>query len=111
MTKVIGTFVVTFPASKFGPLYYRALEKDKVMALKKNYGGYNSSLSLPSVAKTKLQWWLDNIDEMSNWIYPPTIVTETFCDASNLGWGTVFDDKTTGGVWNHYEIDLHLNVK
>ena len=60
----------------------------------------------------ELQWWLDNIiDEMSNWIHPPIIVTEIFCDASNLGWGTVFDDRTTSGVWNYYEIDLHINVK
>ena len=59
----------------------------------------------------ELQWWLDNIDEVLNLIHPPTIVTEIFCDASNLGRGTVFDDRTTGGVWNYYEIDLHINVK
>ena len=81
------------------------------MALKKNYGDYNSSLSLSHVAKMELQWWPDNIDEMSIWIHPPTIVTEIFCDASNLGWRTVFDDRATGGVWNYYEIDLHINVK
>ena len=81
------------------------------MALRKNYGDYNSSLSLSPVAKMELHWWLDNIDEMSNWIHPPTIVTEIFCDASNLGWGTVFDDRTTGCVWNYFELDLNINVK
>ena len=44
----------------------------------------------------ELQWWLDNIDEMSNWIPSPTIVTEIFCDASNLGWGTAFVAFCTG---------------
>ena len=81
------------------------------MALKKNSGDYSSSLSLSPVATMELQWWLDNIDEMSNWIHPPIIVTDIFCDTSNLGWGRVFDDRTTGGVWNYYEIDLHINVK
>ena len=111
LAEVIGTLVSPFPASRFGPLYYRVLEKDKVMALKKNSGDYSSGLSLPPVAKMELQWWLDNTDEMLNWIHPPIIVTEIFCDESNLGWGTVFDDRTTGGVWNYYEIDLHINVK
>ena len=59
------------------------------MALKKNYGDYNSSLSLSPVAKIVLQWCLDNIDKMSNWIHSSDIVTEIFYDASNLGWGTV----------------------
>ena len=51
LTKVIGTLVSTFPASKFGLLYYRGLEKDKVMALKKNYIDYNSILGLSPSAK------------------------------------------------------------
>ena len=76
-----------------------------------NYEDYSSILSLSPVAKMELQWWLDNIDEMSNWIHPPTIVTEIFCDVPNLliGWGTVFDDRTTGSVWNYYEIGLHVS--
>ena len=81
------------------------------MALQRNYGDYNSCLSLSPVAKVELQWWLDNNDEMSNGIHLPTFVAEIFCDASNLGRGTVFNDRTTGGVWNYYEIDPHINVK
>ena len=33
VAKVIGKLVATFPATKYGPLWYRALEKDKTWAL------------------------------------------------------------------------------
>ena len=33
IAKVIGTIVSSFPASRFGPLYYRSLEKDKKVTI------------------------------------------------------------------------------
>ena len=33
LAKVIGTIVSVFPAVKYAPLYYRALENDKIRAL------------------------------------------------------------------------------
>ena len=59
IAKVIGTLISTFPASKLGPLYYRNLEKDKVNALNRTFGDYDSTES-----KLESDWWLSNIDDM-----------------------------------------------
>ena len=37
---------------------------------------------------------------MENWIHPPIIETELFCDASDFAWGGVFETKITGGTWS-----------
>ena len=109
--KVIGTLISTFPASKLGPLYYRNVEKDKVNALNRTFGDYDSTVIISSESKLELEWWLNNIDDMSNWIQSPSITSEIYCDASNISWGTVFDVSFTGGAWNEYEFNFHIKTK
>ena len=111
LAEVIGTLISTFPASKLGPLYYRNLEKDKVNALNRTFGDYDSTVLISSESKLELEWWLNIIDDMSNWIQPPSITSQIYCDASNISWGTVFDVSSTGGAWNEYELNLHINTK
>ena len=48
---------------------------------------------------------------MENWIQPPIIDTELFCDASDFGWGGVFETKPTGGAWSETEKKHHINGK
>ena len=78
LAKVIRTLISTFPASKLGPLYYRNVEKDKVNALNRTFGDYDSTVTISSESKLELEWWLNNIDDMSNWIKPPSIISEIY---------------------------------
>ena len=48
---------------------------------------------------------------MENWIHPPIIDTELFCDASDFAWGGVFETKHTGGAWSETEKEYHTNEK
>ena len=46
---------------------------------------------------------------MENWIHPPIIDTQFFCDASDFAWGGVFETKPKGGAWSETEKDYHIN--
>ena len=111
LAKVIGTLISTFPASKLGPLYYRNVEKDKENALNRIFGDYDSTELISSESKLELEWWLNNIDDMSNWIETHSITSEIYCDTSNIFGGTVFYVSSTGGAWNECEFNLHINTK
>ena len=83
LTKGIGTIVSVFPAVKYSPLYYRALESDKIRALKMCKGGFDSPHPISDDVNDDLKWWKDN-NQMENWIHPPILDTEFFCDASDF---------------------------
>ena len=40
---------------------------------------------------------------MENWIHPPIIDTELFCDASGFAYGSVFETKPSRGAWSETE--------
>ena len=107
---VIGMIVASFPAVKYGPLFYRALEEDKKHALKMNKGNFDESMILSKDSKSELQWWLDNVPVAYNDIHEtePDLVMNT--DSSLKGWGCSLDDKSTGGPWNEVEKKSHINV-
>ena len=58
VSRVIGLLVSSFPGVMFGPLYYRALEHDKVQALKLCRGNFDSCMQLLQSAIEELQWWI-----------------------------------------------------
>ena len=110
LAKVIGTIASVFPAVKYAPLYYRALENDKIRALENCKGDFDSHHPISHDAKDDLIWWKDN-NQMENWIHLLVIDTELFCDASNFAWGGVFETKPTGGAWSEVEKGYHINEK
>ena len=56
IAKVIGKLVASFPGVMYGPLYYRQLEKEKILALKFNKGNFDASMKLSTAARKELQW-------------------------------------------------------
>lgn len=58
VAKVIGKLVAAFPAVLYGPLFYRSIEKDKVVALKLHRGHFDRKMSLSQESKQELQWWV-----------------------------------------------------
>jgi hypothetical protein len=109
VARVTGKIIATFPGVMHGPLYYRYIEKDKCFALKCNKGCFDKHMTLSSKAKAELEWWTENIMDAQNNIYrdPPLDILTT--DASNQGWGAVYKDQTTGGLWSSEEKLHHIN--
>ena len=55
LSSLIGTLTSTFPGNKFGPLYYRELDKCKTLGLKKAKGNFNTPIKLTKEAILDLQ--------------------------------------------------------
>ena len=110
LAKGIGTIVSVFPAVKYSPLYYRALESDKIRALKMCKGGFDSPHPISDDVNDDLKWWKDN-NQMENWIHPPILDTEFLCDASDFTQRGVFETKPTGGAWSEAKKGYHINEK
>ena len=110
LASVIGTIVSSFPAVKFGPLHYRSLECDKIEALKFSKGNFDSYVYISKAACDEAKWWMDNISLSFKEIYidNPEVVIAT--DASSTGWGAVYNNTTTRGIWQLHEKSYHINV-
>ena len=110
VARAIGIIVASFPAVKYGPLFYRSLEEDKKNALKIAKGNFDRVMTVSNASKTELQWWIDNIDQSSNdvRICDPDVTMTS--DASLTGWGCSFNGSSSGGSWSDDERLLHINV-
>ena len=111
LAKVIGHIVSAMPSVKFGMLYYRKLESEKVKVLDENFGNFDSYFNLSDLARAELLWWKKNIPNMSSWIHPPPVSDTIYTDSSEFAWGSVFDTQKTGGAWSFEEASLHINIK
>ena len=109
VAKIIGYLVSSLPAVQFGALYYKSIEKDKIMALKASKGNFKGKMSLSTKAKHELKWWIENIDHSFNLIRKPAIELTMYSDASLHGWGGALDNVSTGGQWSAEEFVENIN--
>ena len=100
VAQVIGFLVSSFPAVEFAEMHYRHLELDKICALRANKGNFDSVMSLSAQSKTELTRCVNNVLTASKPIScgNPDLTLTT--DASNVGWGAVCGDTSTGGFWS-----------
>ena len=55
VAELVGLMVASFPGVMHGPLFYRQLELDKVMALRASKGDFNALMTLSETSKSDLQ--------------------------------------------------------
>ena len=106
---VIGKIISSFPGVMYGQLYYRVLEHIKTVALKTAKGDFDSRMSLTEDCKKELQWWVDNIVSSHNVITHRQPSKTLPTDASQNGWGAIYNDPSTGGFWSEKEKSHHIN--
>ena len=61
LASLIGTLTATFVGNKLGHLYYRALDKCKTSALKKQNSNFDYTMTPSKDALPDLKWWWDNV--------------------------------------------------
>ena len=66
-------------------------------------------MSLTEDCKKELQWWVDNIVSSYNVITHGQPSNTLTTDASQDGWGAVYNDTSTGGFWSDEEKSHHIN--
>ena len=109
IARIIGYLTSSFPGVKYGALYYRYLEMDKVKALKQSKGNFDALMSVSKKGVADMKWWLHNLDDSYNDICHPPVDITLYSDASLMGWGAVMDDTSTGGRWSPSEVKNHIN--
>lgn len=83
--------------------------KKKIRALRNNQWNFDRRMSLSLRAKSELEWWVENAMTGKNFLTRdgPTCTLTT--DASNEGWGAVYGNQSTGGLWSSHEKCHHIN--
>ena len=113
LAKVIGKLTAAIRAILPGPLHYRQLQMQKARALLTGNQSYESVVILTPECKAELDWWVRCIDQWNGrtMIRPsPDLAVRITTDASKKGWGAVWQDQTTQGVWSEEEQLQHINV-
>jgi hypothetical protein len=109
VARSIGYMISSLPAVKYGALYYRNLEMDKVNALKQCKGNFEANMAISKNGISEMKWWLDNLDNSYNFICHPPVDITLYSDASLKGWGAVMGDISTRGRWAPSESHNHIN--
>ena len=89
--------------------FYRALEIDKVRALRANRGHFDRYMYLSTDAKKELMWWISNVHTQFRPVRLVKPSVELHTDASGVGWGATNLRSPTGGRWNEDELQRAHN--
>lgn len=85
--------MAVFHVCVYEPLHYRQLKSDKINALKKSQGDYNTVVILSNLARLDLGWWIQNIESANN-----PIRRYSLNQMSQTGVGVLFIKQSQGGV-------------
>jgi hypothetical protein len=105
VARVIGLIVSVLPASKFGKLHYRQLERAKLAALKGSRN-FERSCRWPLHCLNDLKWWRDSSPrwKCSFALQIPTSTLIT--DASLQGWGAIWDGEEIFGPYMGISVGI-----
>lgn len=107
--KLIGVLIAACPATKYGFLYTKILERQKFLALQEHDNNFEAKIKIPNVVLEDLNWWKENIFTTFHSLKYTDYKYEIFTDASQIGWGAVCGDKKVNGRWKEVERDYHIN--
>lgn len=101
---LVGVLVSVCPATRYGLIYTKPLERAKYLALQNANGNYNGRM-----AKEDLLRWQTKILGSTCPSRRFNFALTIFTDAFMTGWGAVCGSVKTGGSWTASEKDLHIN--
>ena len=90
---------------RFGPLHYKSLEQDKILALRFAKGKFDKKMKVSQAGKMDILWRINNIEDSFSPIQIPNCSFLLKTDVSKSGWGAIFDKETTSG---HFPLDESL---
>lgn len=111
VAELVGKLVATFPGVTYGKLFYRQIDNEKIMALRKSKGDYSQEMTLSSTAKSDINWWYENLEHSFVKIESRNPDITIWTDASNTGYGGCTEQQTHRGQWTESEQELHINHK
>ena len=111
LAKLLGLLEPYRQAIWKAPVHFSHLQAQLIQDLQKHNHQYNVRTSLTQASKTKLKWWLTNLQQVngSQIVAPPPHIV-IFTDASKKGWGAICNNIRTNGKWSFQEGQLHINL-
>jgi hypothetical protein len=98
MARLIGLLVLILPASRFGKLHYRSLERAKIQALGDSRD-FNRKCRWPRSCLADLIWWRDSPVGWKCSFEAPCPSVTLITDASLQGWGAIWESEEFFGPW------------
>jgi hypothetical protein len=98
MARVIGLLVSILPASRYGRLHYRALERAKIQALNGSRD-FSKKCRWPRSCVNDLKWWKNSPCGWKTSFLSPCPTVTLITDASLQGWGAIWEDVEFFGPW------------
>ena len=110
-SKMIGKLVAAEPGVRYAALYYKSLEIDRDLALKKNAGNFDAIMCISPDSKACLKWWIENIDSAFRPISYGKPDRKIESDSSMTGYGghDLTNNTQFSGTWNLHEKTFHIN--
>ena len=105
----VGTLVSRCPALKYGMVYVRRFEKERLRALEANHNNFDAIMTLSAELEEDFTWWKKNILMASAPMAEPVYNLEIFSDASLTGWGVFCENQRSHGYWKAEDLELHIN--
>ena len=100
LAQFLGKLVATEPGFTHPPLYYKEIESFKNQQVVLHKGNYNAIIHMPNNIKHQIAWWRDNVHHTCRYVLIPGPEHVIESDASNTGWGGLYDGKfTANGQW------------
>ena len=91
-----------------GPLFYRALETDKIVGIKRHRQNYDTEIEL-SEACSELVWWKNDLKNSFQGLVIPTNDITIFTDARETGWGITDGHNPSESQCAEHER-MHINA-
>ncbi|XP_068680072.1 uncharacterized protein [Montipora foliosa] len=110
VASLMGIMVSFCPGIEYGQLYYRQIEIEKTIALKRARGDFDKNMILSHKAKNDIKWWLAHAKNSKRKISHGNATIILYTDASNQGWGATTSQENTGGRWSPEEQLMHINT-
>lgn len=107
----IGTAIAVAPACKRVLIHARYLQRN-LNAIIRGSRNFDLVGLISAESRSHLQWFAREFPTLTGESFVRRTPSATLTtDASNEGWGAVFEGSRTGGRWSHEERELHINVK
>jgi len=100
----VGTLVSRCPALKYGMIYVRRFEKERLRALKENQNNFDTIVNLSTELEEDFAWWKKNILLACAPMTEPVYNLEIFSDASLTGWGVFCENQRSHGYWKAEDL-------
>ena len=107
----IGLIINAFHAVLEAPMYYRSLERDKIVGLGENHD-FDNMVILSDNSTKELNWWKHNVAiKNGKRVRPEKVQLRCRTDASLQGWGSIDlnSDMHANGRWTIQESKHSIN--